>query len=575
MAHNGTYHNHDCACAACQGSQKETNSEEQTHHIHNHNDTVALAFVSGSSVIDPLLDNFSWTGTTGSSSGNLSYGFTGTGSAALNNAERAAVRSALQAWENVANVSFSSTISNPDISFTKTNFSNPFQQGVAFISFIGTRITDVDIETDIDLGSLSVGSLGYLVLLHEIGHALGLKHTGNFGGGDEAPFLTSAEDNYRASVMSYNPDTLVNDGNPPVTPMLYDIAAIQYLYGANSNHQSGNTLYDLTQNSNPQTIWDGGGNDTLSASSYSGSDGVVLDLRSGLENYSKVGSHYAWVAFNANIENAEGSSADDALFGTTQANMLVGRAGRDFLSGDSGADTIFGGVGIVDTTDIADTIYGGLDSDELYGNAGNDVIYGGRDVFDPTDSSDLAYGGKGFDTVYGNAGNDTLFGGGNGFDPLDESDLIYGGAGADELYGNGSSDTIFGGGSGFDPNDNGDLIFGGAGADSIFGNGGNDSIYGNEDNDTMNGGAGDDLFFFASGQGDDIVQVLDGAGVAGGDRIMIAANINNSGLTTSDAVLAATSYSAGNAFIDLGAGHTITIGGLGATTLIADDIGIF
>lgn len=577
MEQNETAHSHDCACSACQASQNET--VQVTHHNHSHghshNETVALAFASGSSIIDPLLDEFTWTGGAGIAGGNLTYNFTGAGSASYNLAERDAARFALQSWQNAANVSFSEVSANGDVSFTKTNFSDPFQQGVAFISFVGTQIVDVDIQTDSDLNTLSVGSLGYLVLLHEIGHALGLKHTGNFGAGDVAPFLSSTEDNYRASVLSYNADSIVNNSNPPVTPMLYDIAAIQYLYGANSSYKSGDDYYDLTQGGNAETLWDAGGNDTFSAARYSNSDGTIVDLREGLGNFSKVGAHYIWAAFNSNIENAEGSSFNDSVFGNSIANTLYGRAGRDLIFGNESNDTIFGGVGSVDTTDSEDTIYGGAGSDQIYGNSGNDILIGGVDIFDPNDAADLIYGGKGFDSVYGNAGNDTLFGGGNGFDPFDEADLIYGGAGSDELYGNGNNDTIYGGGSGFDPNDLSDTIYGGAGGDAIFGNGGNDILFGNEDNDTLNGGAGNDQFVFSHGQGNDIVQVLDGGGTVGGDIIVIARNINGSGFNSASDVLSAISYSAGNAFVNLGGGHSVTIGSLGSTQLIADDFSIF
>ena len=44
------------------------------------------------------------------------------------------------------------------------------------------------------------------------------------------------------------------------TPMVYDIAAIQYLYGANMNHNSGDTTYSFDPDT-PfiEAIWDAGG----------------------------------------------------------------------------------------------------------------------------------------------------------------------------------------------------------------------------------------------------------------------------------------------------------------------------
>lgn len=66
-----------------------------------------------------------------------------------------------------------------------------------------------------------------MTITHEIAHALGLKHPGNYNTGDASPYLPGSEDNTLNTVMSYNvtsPDTL--------NPAPYDIEALQYLYGA-------------------------------------------------------------------------------------------------------------------------------------------------------------------------------------------------------------------------------------------------------------------------------------------------------------------------------------------------------
>lgn len=80
---------------------------------------------------------------------------------------------------------------------------------------------------------LSAGQYGLNVLIHETGHALGLKHPGNynvFTGHGIAPFIPAAWDNRQFSVMSYvdNPDITLYDQSLS----LLDVAAIQELYGA-------------------------------------------------------------------------------------------------------------------------------------------------------------------------------------------------------------------------------------------------------------------------------------------------------------------------------------------------------
>ncbi len=561
-----TPHPEGCCCASCE-TVVHSHSHNNSHtHSHDHSH-VTLAFTSGNASTDAVLDNFSWTGTTGQGA-TISYDFASN----FSGSDQAATRQALSAWASVANVNFVEQGSGGDITFTRTNFSDPFVGGEAAISFTGTTILDVEVRISNNQSNLAFGTQGYYILLHEIGHALGLKHPGDYGAGDPGPFLPPTEDTTNASVLSYNQGF---GGLFPATPMLYDVSAIQFLYGANTGTNAGDTTYIFNgTDSYTSTIYDAGGTDMLSAASLNTS--ARIDLQSGVARFSQVGSERAFVAPGTVIENAEGSSGNDQIFGNASNNTLFGRAGIDLLEGNNGQDTIFGGVGIVDTTDAGDSIFGGHGNDALYGNAGNDTIHGGIAVADPNDGSDLAYGGKGFDLVYGNAGNDTLFGGGSGVDPFDEADTVYGGKGADEIYGNGSDDFLFGGGSNVDPGDQGDLIYGGAGNDSILGNGGADSIYGQAGNDTMHAGVGDDLYVFdIFSDGADTILLFEGAGASGGDMLMFASNINNTGIGSAADVLSRISYNTGNAVVDLGGGFTITIENLGGATLAESDIGIF
>jgi hypothetical protein len=115
--------------------------------------------------------------------------------------------------------------------------------------------------------SLLEGGYGWETILHEIGHTLGLKHAGNYnagGGGAPAPYLPKATDNRQFSIMSYN-NNAVSTGVNPKTAMLYDIAALQYLYGANDDASTAsNGAFAFTEGSNTlETLWSATGTDRI------------------------------------------------------------------------------------------------------------------------------------------------------------------------------------------------------------------------------------------------------------------------------------------------------------------------
>ncbi len=295
--------------------------------------------------------------------------------AGLNAVQQAAAEAALQAWENVANITFAEvadTANNVgDIRFAWTSASYPMSDGREPWGWAGypndfySSGGDVwisTLNTNSVSNSWSAGTYNYNALLHELGHALGLKHPF-----DDTPVLPASLDSGRYTLMSYTDpvDSLYpSAGNVngsytwityrvvPETPMVLDIAAIQYLYGANNSYHAGNDTYTF-DTSKPffKSIWDADGIDTLSANDFNLS--CVLDLTPG--HYSSLrfpppaesggveptydGTDNLGIAYGCIIENATGGSGDDTLIGNEAANLLEGGAGNDILDGGIGNDT--------------------------------------------------------------------------------------------------------------------------------------------------------------------------------------------------------------------------------------------
>lgn len=195
---------------------------------------------------------------------------------------------------------------------------------------------------------LEPGGFAHLALLRNVGTALGLKDHAE----DWATMLAPAVNDQAHSVMS--PIAAPNDR--PSTLMLFDIQALQYLYGANKATRAGNSTY-AWDTSAPllETIWDGGGRDTIDCGNQV--QRCVIRLEDGA--YSLVGRQGEFaIAKGVVIEHATGGRGADSIVGNAAANRLAGSAGNDLLKGAGGNDMLSGGAG----------------RDKLSGGAGADVF---------------------------------------------------------------------------------------------------------------------------------------------------------------------------------------------------------
>jgi Ca2+-binding RTX toxin-like protein len=351
---------------------------------------------TGNALIDPLLRATQWTGSL------LNYSFVEPGSIfsssygnptmtsgaqAFNTTQRGAYAQVAAAVSGVSKMQLALSVDDANfVGDLRLGFASAYDwQGghsTAFYPAANTNSGDMwfnPAAKDLIAGSYTgsyadssfqPGSYGYKDLIYASLIALGLKSLGQAGGVNSA-VMPAAYDGLSYTLISGKVSAEHPDANGmdyyPTTPMLLDIAALQAMYGANTSYNAGDTTYSFTDAPGQfynQTIWDGGGSNTLS---YSGTTASSIDLRDGhgsmLGNkvyaYSKTDDYAVnnvWIAFGTKIDKA----------------VVVGSAPITFQGNDDG-DSFNSGSG-------DDSITGGAGADSLRGNAGNDSVDGGAGI---------------------------------------------------------------------------------------------------------------------------------------------------------------------------------------------------
>ena len=375
-------------------------------------------------------------------------------------AEKNAFRMALANYSSVCNLQFAeSTAETTDLKWWKAPSSAMGENSLGLHEIpenIYPSTYGYFNQDSASWGYLDKGAYGYVTIIHELGHAMGLAHPHDGGGdADATKFPGVTSDNPLGThemnqgiwtTMSYNDGwkghySEYYDYGWQGTLMALDIAALQKLYGVNTSTATGNDVYRLPKvndvGSYWSCIWDAGGTDTIS---NEGSNvACTIDLRAAPLIGANAGGYVSYgtgiiggytIANGVIIEAAIGGSSADKLYGNSSGNTLSGGLGNDliYVGAGTASDRVDGGSGVdgvsyayagsrvnvnlnlttaqatggsgTDTILNVENLYGSAYGDTLRGNASGNQLYGaaGNDILNGMGGNDTLNGGAGLDT---------------------------------------------------------------------------------------------------------------------------------------------------------------------------------
>jgi hypothetical protein len=297
----------------------------------------------------------------------------------LSDAEQGLVRLALDYWARVANIEFIEVEDSlniyGDFRFAHSELVESTSQTYAWTTppeLIGTTTNPLSGDVWLDNSDYSFYSSSFNLgtIVHEIGHALGLSHP-QAG----AARLSTLHDNTQFTIMSNKFYDFQRQYTNPITPKIFDIAAVQYLYGENQSFNANNNYYNveliqarlhlawedgfygvdksfssdmISQFYSPDdsyTLWDANGTDHIDFSSLALSNNTetVLSLTPG--SFSSFGLSVGSfsLAYNTWIENLTATISDDIIYDNVASNTIYALSGNDTIYLSDGTDTIDGG----------------------------------------------------------------------------------------------------------------------------------------------------------------------------------------------------------------------------------------
>jgi Ca2+-binding RTX toxin-like protein len=298
------------------------------------------------------------------------------------------------------------------------------------------------------------GVFSIATVLHEIGHALGLKHP------DEpwtlyGPPTPVAYNSWNPSVSGGQPasnQTVMNEGATTLTGLgPLDIQAIQSIYGAPTLRGT----QDLSYAWNATT-------DTLTQHVNNSTSIEVRGISTNNIIYAGTGADTI-MAIGAGTNKVFAGKGADVLVGGSGKNWLYGGTGPTTLIGGPGVDSLHAGVSYLVKEAGPVAFVGGFDyaganfnghsyADYQLVKTGvevdllNSALNTGAAAGDTYDNIHNVYGTEGNDTIIGDNGDGTGYAKGDYLNGLNGNDYIVGGTGPDTIYGGTGMDTMWGGG---------------------------------------------------------------------------------------------------------------------------------